>query len=382
LTRVHRAQATVDAFVAAGRRGDRAAAATLVSARDPVFFGRAAVWAANLDRIDWSRLTWTVGSQQVLLSDARRAALGPDAWVQPVTVSWALPGQSRIAREEVWLTFVDEPSGHGGRTTRLAGDGDHPVAASPVPVWLQQPVRLHSDGLALVLTGNDDAADWLRRTAAARRAVAERIGVAARDGDAPLVVEIPQSRSAFERTLGVDSGSYAAVAAAAWPMGSVPGAAPIHVVVNPAQSRQLSRLGRDVLLTHEAVHVATRSPISPAPTWLVEGYADQIAYQAYPAGAAPAERTVGRAVRTRGTPGDWPAEADFAPGANDLDLSYDLAWMACRSIATAYGAPALNRFYAAVDSGASLGEAAARIGTTERTLRQRWRADLEALARR
>ena len=48
----------------------------------------------------------------------------------------------------------------------------------------------------------------------------------------------------------------------------------------------------------------------------------------------------------------------------------------------AYGDDALNRFYAAVDGGASVDEAAEKIGTTEQQLRKRWRADLAELAAR
>jgi hypothetical protein len=303
--------------------------------------------------------------------------------VQQVRVAWALPGERRVAELEVWLTFVDEPSGGGGGSvTRLAGDSDSPVAASPVPIWLQQPVRLHRDGSVLVLADADDADDWLIQAKGARRAVAARAGLPDRDPKDVLVVEVPQSRTVFERALGVPAGSYAAVAAAAWPQGPDTGSAPIHVVVNPEASGQLGVLGRSVLLTHEAVHVATRSPGSQAPTWLVEGYADQIAYDAYPAGSEPAQETVREYVRERGTPRDWPDEGDFAPDATDVDLGYDLGWTAARSIEKAYGDDGLDRFYTAADRGASLDEAAAEIGTSEQGLLRQWRADLAALARR
>ena len=353
-----------------------------MSARDQVFAGRAAVWSTNLARIDWSVLTWTAGSRQASLSTARQALLGPDAWVQSVAVSWALPGESRTAEEDLWLTFVEEPAadGEGSSALRLAGDSDGPGAGSPAPIWWQQPVFLQRDHTTSLLTGDHDSA-WLDQASAAQRAVRKRIGVADRDPDGSLVVEVPQSRSAFERTLGVANGSYTRVAAAAWPMAADTDTAPIHVVVNPEATARLSVLGRDVLLTHEAVHVATRSPGSPAPTWLVEGYADRIAYRAHPTAAAPATKAVRDAVRERGIPRDWPAEDDFAPAAADLDLSYDLAWTAARSIAMAYGDDALNRFYAAVDGGASLEQAAEKIGTTEQQLRERWRADLELAAR-
>lgn len=370
----------MDAFLAAARRGDAAAAQAMVSTRDPGLAGRAAVWAGNLGRIAWSRQTWTARPAQAELPEARRAELNGEGWVQQVSIAWSLPGEPRVAADELWLTFVDEPDPDGGTTTRLAGDRDGAAAPRPTPIWWQQPVRLLRTDHALVLTDADDATTWLRQAAAARQAVADRVGVAGRDDDGLLVVEVPQSRAVFERTLGVAAGSYAAVAAAAWPMGTDTSTAPIHVVVNPEASRRLSVLGRDVLLTHEAVHVATRSPGSPTPTWLVEGYADQLAYAAQPAGSRPALAAVRTAVRAHGTPKGWPAEGDFAPDAADLDLAYDLAWTAARSIADSHGPAALNRFYAAVDRGESPAEAAKAIGTTERALLEHWRQDLERIA--
>ena len=262
-----------------------------------MFAARAAVWSANLGRIDWSVMTWSANDRSGDLSPERRAALGPTAWVQSVVVRWALPGQSEAAQDEVWLTFLDESSQNDGHTTtRLVGDGDGPRGDAPTPLWWQQPVTLQRDGSTLLLTARP-APTWLDQAAAARQAVRQRIGPADRDPDGLLVVELPQSRAVFERTLGVPATSYAGVAAAAWPMGPDAATAPIHVIVNPEATDRLSELGREVLLTHEAVHVATRSPASPAPTWLVEGYADQIAYRAHPAGSAPAKQAV-RDTRT------------------------------------------------------------------------------------
>ena len=127
------AQTTIDDFVAAARRGDQAGAAALVSARDDGFARRTAIWAANLARLDWSSLTWTVQSAQGTLQGARQQAVGVDAWVQEVTISWAYPGETRIAQESVWLTFVNEsqPAADDGVVAKLAGDTDDPTGSSP-----------------------------------------------------------------------------------------------------------------------------------------------------------------------------------------------------------------------------------------------------------
>jgi hypothetical protein len=327
-------------------------------------------------------MTWSANDRPGALSRERQAALGPTAWVQSVVVRWTLPGQSRAAEDEVWLTFLDESTGTDSpATTRLVGDGDGPRGDSPTPLWWQQPVTLQRSGSTLLLTARP-APTWLDQAVAARQAVRQRVGPAERDPDGSLVVELPQSRAVFERTLGVPARSYAGVAAAAWPMGPDAATAAIHVVVNPEATDRLSDLGREVLLTHEAVHVATRSPGSAAPTWLVEGYADQIAYRAHPAGNAPAKEAVREHVRANGAPKKWPSDADFAPDADDVDLAYDLAWTAARSISSAYGDDALNRFYAAVDGGASVDQAARAIGTTAERLRQQWRSDLLDLGKR
>ncbi|HEU5484792.1 MAG TPA: hypothetical protein VFU98_07795 [Microlunatus sp.] len=371
----------IDTFVTAARRGDAPAALAAVSAQDAAFSARAAVWAGNLHRITWSHLSWKAGAVGAVRPEPTRRPLVGDAWVQPVTVTWSLPGESRVASDELWLTFVDEAV-PDGTITRLAGDGDSPVDLAPVPIWLQQPVRLLRAGDVLLLSAAADAETWTTQAADARRAVTSRIGVARRDRDEVLIVEMPQSQQVFEQTLGVPPGSYASVAAAAWPRGPDPTTAPVHVVVNPEASRQLGELGRQVLLTHEAVHVFTRSAQSPAPTWLVEGYADEIAYDAYPAGAAPAEKAVTSAIRADGSDRSWPSDKDFAPDAADLDLAYDLAWTAAHSLAGEDGAATLNRFYAAVDRGGSIGEAAEEIGSSEPALLQRWRRHLTTLAAR
>ncbi len=86
------------------------------------------------------------------------------------------------------------------------------------------------------------------------------------------------------------------------------------------------------LLRHEIVHVATRSPQSPAPTWAVEGLAEWVAVDPDSGRRSPGVVAVLAAVRRDGPPARLPGEAEFAVGATELNQAYAEAWLACRYI--------------------------------------------------
>src|SRR4029077_20228361 len=53
-----------------------------------------------------------------------------------------------------------------------------------------------------------------------------------------------------------------------------------RIAINPHNWPTLSSLGHRIVLTHELTHVATRADTNACmPTWLVEGFADYVAYQ-------------------------------------------------------------------------------------------------------
>jgi hypothetical protein len=194
-----------------------------------------------------------------------------------------------------------------------------------------------------------------------------------------LVIEVPSSQGLFERVLGVRQNSYRAIAAVAWPEGPNPRTAAIRVVVNSTVTQGLSEEGVAVLLTHEATHVATRSPGSPAPSWLVEGYADYVAYDAYPRTKAAAAAAALADIRRHGPPRALPTDADFTPGSSDLGLSYARAWLACEFVADTFSALRLSAFYSEVDRGTRLGTAMKRsLGVDEREFTRAWRRYLRS----
>ena len=144
------------------------------------------------------------------------------------------------------------------------------------------------------------------------------------------MVEVPTDAASFESVLGAAPGSYAGTAAVTRPEGPRTDSA-VRVVVNPALADQPA-LERRLTLTHEMVHVATRSGSSPAPLWAVEGLAEYVAYRAEPRGRAEAERALAAALRRDGLPSRLPTDADLGSGATDVTVAYAEAWIACQAV--------------------------------------------------
>nr|WP_294691515.1 hypothetical protein [uncultured Friedmanniella sp.] len=351
------AQNLLDRLVTAARSRNRPAFDAEISIRDPSFDERSRLLFSNIAGLPWETLQLRLQGGPTPLPDRLRNLLGPDAWRQPTTVRWRLAGETAWAEHTVWLTFAV----HDG-TPRLAGtepprDADAPADVAPQPVWWTGPVTSASRAGVTVLVGSGQpAATWLDRATAAATEVRERVhaGAAARwSGD--LVVEVPAGRRAFEAVLGAEPGSYAAIAAVTLPEGPSADAA-LRVVVNPEVTRTLAPLGVAVVLTHETVHVATRSPDSPAPTWLVEGLADDIALTAHPDAATGVAEPLLERVRAAGPPPELPADEEFLAGADDLAVSYATAWLVCRYVRRTYSTEALQRLYAGLDAGRGLDE--------------------------
>jgi hypothetical protein len=251
----------------------------------------------------------------------------------------------------------------------------------PQPIWWTGPVTAATDGETTVLVGAGQPVErWRERASTAVTQVRRRVTTAAVPSWRPTVVEVPASRRDFEAVVGAADGSYAAIAAVTLAEGPSATAA-VRVVVNPEVTRQLAPLGIAVVLTHEVVHVATRSADSPAPTWAVEGFADYIALTAYPAAGDGAGEPLLQQVRRSGAPEALPDDERFRAGQPDLAASYAGAWLACRSIAAAYGPAALQRFYAALDAGRTFEQAAEdELGVPAATVTEGWRTYLRQQA--
>ena len=368
-------QSALDALGAAILRQDRPAFYARIATRDPAFAAVADRIFTNLSAMRLQTLSFRLGARHQEPEPTRRALLGGDAVAREVAVSWRLRADSGSAQHQIWMTFLP---GDGGVT--VAGTTDGPDERSAQPYWLVEPLRVATSAHATTLTASAGASRWLQRGGAAACAVRKRLtGGLGAAWNGELVLEVPSTRQAFERVLGVAPGSYASIAAVAWPEGPDASTAALRIVVNPGVTATLGEQGLAVLLTHEAVHVATRSAASQAPTWLVEGLADYVAYDAYPATATVAAAALLRRVRDRGAPTALPTDDQFAPSAQDLPLTYAEAWTACRLLAEEHSPTRLMRFYRAVSDGVDLRAALRReTGQTTAQLTAQWRRSLES----
>ncbi len=379
-------QHTLDALLAAAQSDHRAAFDDQLADPGSSFADRL---FGNLTRLPTAAVQFRAEPRTADLS-ATELALWPTGWAQQVDVASRVEHDTGPSTYQVWFVFTAA----GGRTD-LAALADGPATDPPSrPLWLTESVRMISGPGATVLAGGDraDLTGWLRRAESAERAVRARIGQLGAtaggssgrsSGRRGLVIELPSSEQAFDQVLGVAPGSYDQIAAVAWPEGPDPGTSAVRVVVNPGPAATLDEDRLGVLLTHEVTHVLTGSATSPAPMWLVEGFADWVAFDRLPAAAPPTRDEVLTDVRKHGVPTAFPSDSDFRPDATDLDLTYGRAWLLCSFVAGTWSDADLVRLYAAVDGGTPLATAVPEVlGVDEPTLLRRWQARLTAQSRR
>ena len=128
----------------------------------------------------------------------------------------------------------------------------------------------------------------------------------------------------------------------------------MHVYVNTTVLERLRPIGAQVVISHEATHVATAASRSSAPAWLLEGFADYVALREVDLPLSVTAARLAKVVRRDGVPDTLPGAADLSPGAQDLEAAYEASWLACATIAEVAGEAALVRFARAMDSGVPL----------------------------
>ncbi|MFI0963558.1 hypothetical protein ACH4S8_19420 [Streptomyces sp. NPDC021080] len=265
----------------------------------------------------------------------------------PVSVDRTL-GLARTGR--TWRVTSDEPAGKGGDQ-----------------LWDEGAVTAVRGEHSLVL-GVGQSGERLRSFASlADRAVPAVSDAWGTDWSRHVVVLVPKSLEGMAGLLGAPASGYRGIAAVTTGEAGGSAKAPAdRIIVNPDAYGVLGDLGKQVVLTHETTHVATRAHTTAAtPLWLSEGYADWTGYRG--SGRTPGQVApeLERAVAEGRVPDALPDDGDFGftADAGALARAYEGGWMACRLIADHWGEVRLNDFYRAV------GDHGKRAGAVEDALR-------------
>jgi hypothetical protein len=365
--RADEAQQALDKLVSAldGPRADAVALATPDSRK---LLG----WVHdNAEALDVDDVSLRYVDEGPALSAGDRSAAGEGAWRGTVQLSYAYAGVDESpAQLETSVVFA--PTDDGVRISSFGGTD------ARSPLWLLDRLTVVRRERTVLAVAGPGAGRYERLVPRAVRQV-RRTLPSWRD---PLVVEVPRSTQQMTDALQAKPGQYDNIAAVTTTAdGSLTPGSPVRVFVNPTVFGRLKDRGAQVVMSHEATHVATGATFTPMPTWLLEGFADYVALDGAGVPVDVAARQVLERIREEGLPKRLPTSSDLDPTAPGLGATYEEAWLACRFLAEEYGAGRLVRFYDAVSDGASAKEAFRdEVGTTQRAFVARWRADLADLA--
>jgi hypothetical protein len=360
------AGSTLAAFESAVRDGDREAARALAPADDPAAGDTLAALVANAEALD-------VSDFSVRYVDDDGAPSSDGAWDAAVDAVWRFRGFDRVsARAEIDAHLVDD----GDRVALTGFGGGGRVS----PVWLSGPVQVRrTPSTLVVVAGGPREAD---RYAARAEAAVPVVRAVLPDWRRGLVVEVPSSTDGLEQALGAADGDYDQIAAVTTSAdGSTVPDAPVHVFANPEVFGSLQRTGAQVVMSHEATHVAAGAWDSRTPLWLLEGFADYVALRDVDLPVEQSAAQIIAAVRRSGPPRQLPDAAAFGTRTPRLGATYESAWLACKVLAEQRGEPALVAFYRAVDRGQPVGAALrAEADLSVPELTAEWRDLLSGLA--
>ncbi|MFJ8016603.1 hypothetical protein [Streptomyces sp. NPDC096339] len=318
----------------------------------------------------------------------RLAGIPLEGWSYEVT-SVRRDGARATARAELRYRLAGYDTAPAGSARELTLDAEggrwRVTADGPAPgalpqLWDQGAVTVARGAHSLVLGGEGQSPETLSGIAAeADRAVPAAGAAWPRPWAGRVVVLVPGSLERMAGLLGHPAETYRGLGAVT--TGQV-GAGPApadRVVVNPQAYPELSGQGRQIVLTHEVTHVATRAATTATtPQWLSEGFADWAAYRGTPTTPAQGAPALARAVRRGEVPGELPATEAFAFGGDPeaAARAYEGAWLACRLIAEKWGEAGLVRLYEAAGREPLPNALAHALGTDADTLTRTWQESL------
>jgi hypothetical protein len=311
---------------------------------DKVFRARQQAEFANFALLPLSRWQYSVVGPGPTLSATRQAALGPDAWVAQVDLGYRLgPADRTDVHSTQYLTLVERDG-----TWLIAGDSDGHTSTE---IWDLGRLTVLT-GKSSVVIGVGPRSGLEGYVAQADAAVTRVSGIWGTAWPRRVVVLVPRTQAQMGRLLNRASASLSQIAAVTTGEltaveGSPAGGAD-QIIINPAGFAKLGSLGRRVVITHEATHVAVRaSTPRQVAIWLSEGFADYVGYSGLDLPRTEVAADVLGLVRRGTGPTALPAAEDFDASRSTIGPAYSSAWLACSLIADRYGQAKLLALYRA-----------------------------------
>jgi hypothetical protein len=356
------------------RRQDRAEVLAAADSRDAAARKQLTAVVDNVRALRIRQLALRyVDTSDVALSPAQQERYGADAWVADVRVTWRLAGVDPAP------STVDVPVVLGRHGGRVAYEGALDAGHDQVPLWLLDRLVVRRTHDTLVVAPDRASADRAGREAVTAVATVRRT---LPGWDGPLVVEVPAGMRQFQVSADMAPEDARAIAAVTTTTdGSAARTAPVHVYLNPPVFDSLGPQGRQIVLSHEATHVALGAATTSMPLWLSEGTADYVALAHSTVPVRTLASQIRALVRKDGPPAGLPGRPEFSGANHDIGAWYEASWLAARLIAAQHGPAALLRFYRAAGHDGSTGPAFRTVlHTTQHAFAREWRAELVGLA--
>ena len=278
------------------------------------------------------------------LDAARQRALGPDAWVATVHLTYSLRGFDRAPRQFVASYTVARvsraPTGWG-----FVDDVDGTTEPQP---WDLSPLTVLSSPTTLVIGSAPIARlrDYLALGDAAHATITGVWGTA-RPG---VIIAPATSKELVTALQRHDASGLDQVAAITdGPRDAQGTATSDRIFINPDAFVRLNAQGRRVIITHELTHVTVRATtLRMVPLWLSEGFAGYVGFSGLRLDPRSVAADLLTKVRAGTGPTGLPSDDAFDPSHNVIEPSYNAAWLAVSRISDRYGQSRLVAFYRAV----------------------------------
>jgi hypothetical protein len=356
--------------------GDRTAFLATVDKRQKTFYKKQGILFSSMRTVPFSDFSYEVTSTEVPRPPPR-GSTGNQAYQAQVEARYRFEGQDDspvLARES--FTFVKTRTGW-----RIVGPGNAGMRRrDDIEIWHGGPVKTVRSARTLIVYHDGQETLAGRLLQAADRAYAQVGAAWTGRWERKAVILVPRDEAEAEQLVGArDLSQVAAVASSSVESGQVERVLGNRIVVNTTNMARSSRLGVQVIVTHEMTHVATRSLGKGVPLLLVEGFADYAALKPLNASQRLFTRQALDA-RVDGGRFDGRLPGDLEFRSRNAPIAYDEGSTFCQWVAETFGSRKLQALYRQFQGSdrpdrVELDRGFRRVlGISRRTAERRWAA--------